>query len=298
VRFLIESCDGYQKRGGLKNEIKDIERRKFIKTMLFGGTGLVVASYPFFIERYLVWINHYNIPVANLPSPFEGFTIVHLSDLHFGFLVPRAVIQWVVNKANTLQKDIIVCTGDYVHENNATEQIDQVWPILSQLSAPQGVYTVLGNHDHWADTERSLYWMRKSGQDLRHKAIPIERNGQCIWLGGTGDLWEDNLLIDPTFEGIPARGCKILLAHNPDTADTDFNTRIDLFISGHTHGGQVRIPFYGAPILPVNNKRYTSGYIRTDKTALFISRGIGWAYLPVRFNCPPEIAVLHLSTEK
>ena len=259
---------------------------------------MLIGSYPVFIERYLILINHYNIPVSNLPHSFEDFTIVHLSDLHYGFLVPDAVIRWVVNKANALKKDIIVCTGDYVHENNTTEQIDQVWPMLSKLSAPLGVYSVLGNHDHWADTERSLYWLQRSGQNLRHKIIPIERNGQRIWLGGTGDLWEDDLLIDPTFEGVPSQDCKILLAHNPDTADTNFDTRIDLFLSGHTHGGQVRIPFYGAPILPVNNKRYSSGYIQNDETALFISRGIGWAHLPIRFNCPPEIAVLHLVREQ
>ena len=258
---------------------------------------MLIASYPFLIERNLILVNHYKIQVSNLPISFQDFTIVHLTDLHYGLLVPEAVIKWVVNKANTLQKDVIVCTGDYVHENNATGQIDQVWPILSQLSAPLGVYSVLGNHDHWADTERSLYWLQKSGQDLRHKAIPIKRNGQQIWLGGTGDYWEDDLLIDSVFKEASSNDCKILLAHNPDTADTEFNTHIDLFLCGHTHGGQVRIPFYGAPILPVNNKSYTSGYIKTDKTALFISRGIGWAHLPIRFNCPPEIAVLHLQNK-
>ena len=282
----------------MTKEVENIERRNFIKTILFGGAGMLIASYPFLIERNLILVNHYHIPVSNLPISFQDFTIVHLTDLHYGFLVPESVIQWVVNKANTLQKDIIVCTGDYVHENNSTQQIDQVWPILSQLSAPLGVYSVLGNHDHWADTERSLYWLQRSGQNLRHKAIPLERNGNRIWLGGTGDLLEDDLLVDPIFKAAPPPDCKILLAHNPDTADTEFKTHIDLFLCGHTHGGQVRIPFYGAPILPVNNKDYSSGYIQTDKTALFISRGIGWAHLPIRFNCPPEIAVLHLQKKE
>ena len=284
-------------RDHLNQEVENIGRRKFLKTILFGGAGMLIASYPFMIERNLILINHYNIPVPNLPHSFQDFTMVHLTDLHYGFLVPEAVIRWVVKKANALPKDIIVCTGDYVHENDTTGQIDQVWPMLARLSAPLGVYSVLGNHDHWADTERSLYWLQESGQNLRHKVTPLERNGERIWLGGTGDYWEDELLIDATFQGVPKGECKILLAHNPDTTDTVFDTRIDLLISGHTHGGQVRIPFIGAPVLPVNNKNYDSGYIRTDKTALFISRGIGWAHLPVRFNCPPEIAVLHLVTE-
>ena len=134
-------------RGPLTKEVENIERRNFIKTILFGTAGMLIASYPFLIERNLILVNHYKIPVSNLPISFQDFTIVHLTDLHYGFLVPESVIQWVVNKANTLQKDIIVCTGDYVHENNTTEQIDQVWPILSQLSAPDWVYIL-----YWATT--------------------------------------------------------------------------------------------------------------------------------------------------
>ena len=212
--------------------------------------------------------------MPNLPPFFKGFTIIHLSDLHYGFLVPKLVIEAVAEKCQRPAKKYH-CVRDYVHEDNNFSQIDKVWPILSQLSAPQGVYSVLGNHDHWADTERSLYWLCRSGQDLRHKTVSIGRDGQRIWRGGTGDLWEDDVRVDRTFEGVPEQECKILLAHNPDTADTGFTTRIDLMLSGHTHGGPVRIPFIGAPVLSVNNKRYTSGYIRTDRTALFISRGIG-----------------------
>ena len=91
------------------------------------------------------------------------------------------------------------------------------------------------------------------------------------------------------------RDCRIVLAHNPDSADTDFEGRIDLMLSGHTHGGQIRIPFYGPPVLPVSNKTYSSGLkISTKQHPVFISRGIGWAIYPVRFNCFPEIPVLEL----
>ena len=101
--------------------------------------------------------------------------------------------------------------------------------------------------------------------------------------------------MDELCAGVPEDECRILLAHNPDTADTDYTTRVDLILSGHTHGGQVVLPFVGPPVLPVRNRAYGSGLVRSPRgTPVFISRGIGWAVYPVRFNCLPEIAVLEL----
>lgn len=275
-----------------------LSRRHFLKAAAgVGGLGLV-ASYPIFIERYVILTNTYRIPVPNLPEAFAGLRIVHLTDLHYGSLVPLSVIRHVVNRANRIERDLIVCTGDYVHERKAITQIDQVWPELARLDAPLGVYSVLGNHDHWADTAKSDYWLKETGQDLRHKAVSIERAGQRLWLAGTGDLWEDPSPLDPLLQDIPDTECRIVLAHNPDTADTDFSQRVDLMLCGHTHGGQVNIPFFGPPVLPVHNKTYSSGLKTSPRgMKLFISRGIGWAILPVRFNCCPEIAVLELVRE-
>ena len=100
--------------------------------------------------------------------------------------------------------------------------------------------------------------------------------------------------IDLCFSASDEGDCRILLTHNPDSIDTVFETQLSLILSGHTHGGQVSIPFYGPPVLPVNNKRYSSGLIETEKGNLFISKGIGWAIYPIRFNCYPEIAVHEL----
>ena len=274
----------------------EITRRQFLKrACLLGSIGLL-ASYPFFIERYIVLTNTYRVSVPNLPRAFSGFRIVQLSDLHYGFLVPLGLIRHVVKRANQLKPDLIVCTGDYVHERNSAAQIDQVWPVLSQLTAAYGVYSVLGNHDHWADTARSDYWLKRTRQDLRHKVVRIEREGQNLWLAGAGDMWEDHRNLDVMLSKIPDSGCRIVLAHNPDSADTAFSRRIDLMISGHTHGGQVEIPFVGTPVLPVQNKNYSSGLKRSPRgSKMFISRGIGWAICPIRFNCFPEIAVLELA---
>lgn len=279
-------------------ETTQLTRRQFLKRLsLIAAPGLV-AGYPVFIERYVILTNFYRIAVPNLPEAFSGLRIVHLTDLHYGFLVPLALIEHVVMRANRLRPDLIVCTGDYVHEKNSTTQIDAVWPVLSQLTAPMGVYSVLGNHDHWADTERSAYWLRRTGQDLRRKTVRIERGGQRLRIAGAGDLWEDRQNTDELLEAVPDTECRIVLAHNPDTADEPYSKRIDLMICGHTHGGQVDIPFIGTPVLPVRNKRYNHGIKRSPRgTRIFISRGIGWAVYPVRFNCYPEIAVLELRPE-
>ena len=272
-----------------------MNRRTFLKfTLSAGGAAVLAGSYPVFIERNIVQVNRYRIPVANLPPSFHGFTIAQLTDLHLGSLVSERFVEGIVRKTNRLEADAIVCTGDYVHKRNTLEEIEKVWPILSKLEAQHGVYSVLGNHDHWANFERSLYWLEKTGQNLRHRCNPIYKGKERILLGGAGDFYEDELKIDEVFSCSDEDECRILLSHNPDSVDTEFRTPLSLVLSGHTHGGQVVIPFLGPPVLPVRNKNYSSGLICTAKTQLFISRGIGWAIYPVRFNCYPEIAVLEL----
>lgn len=270
-------------------------RRKFLQLAAMAGVVGLTASYPVFIERYLVMTNHYRVPVPNLPPAFNGFTIAQLTDLHHGTLVPRGFIEYIVTRTNRLGADMIVCTGDYVHGRNSSKEIDSVWPVLANLSAPYGVFSVLGNHDHWADTNRSLYWLNRTGQNLRAGLQEIAKDDQRIWLAGAGDLWEDNFQLNGLLGNIPEEDCRIVLAHNPDTADIDNNGRVDLFVAGHTHGGQISIPYIGPPVLPVQNKNYASGLVYSQKQErVFISRGIGWAIYPVRLNCFPEIAVLHL----
>ncbi len=248
-----------------------------------------------FTERYMVRVNRYRIPIPNLPPQFHGFTIVHLTDLHYG-LVSKPFVHDVVNTANALKGDVIVCTGDFVHHRNTDREINGVWPVLSQLRARSGVYSVLGNHDHWASADHSFDWLQRTGQNLRHKTRSFQREGKRLWIAGGGDLWSDHRGFDHILRNVPREDCRIVLAHNPDSADTNFSGRIDLMICGHTHGGQVYIPFYGTPpFMPVRNKNYNFG-LKTSKKGLplFISRGVGWGDFPIRLNCPPEIAVLEL----
>ena len=271
-----------------------MKRRRFLKSTLYSSAFALVGFYPIFIERRKVLVNRYKIPIADLPPSFNGFTLAHLTDIHLGSFVSKSFVEEIVHNTNALRPDAIVCTGDYVIGNDTTEEIDSVWPIMSKLKAKHGVYSVLGNHDHHADFNRSLYWLEKSGQDIRHKCKPIYKGKERIILGGSGDYWYDRLDIDRTFSCSDEKDCRILLSHNPDAIDTQFDTPLSLVLSGHTHGGQVVIPFFGPPILPVKNKKYSSGLITTAKTKLFISKGVGCSGLPVRFNCYPEIAVLEL----
>ncbi|MFM8322645.1 MAG: metallophosphoesterase, partial [Chloroflexota bacterium] len=253
-----------------------LTRRDFLKLGgLLAGASLLAGSYPTVIERYWIETNSYRVAVPRLPPAFEGLKILQLSDLHYGPYMPLELFEWLVRRANALEKDIIVLTGDYVHRSTTPHPEDEIWGVLSKLQAPGGVYAVLGNHDHWGNLRRAMYWMERSGFNLRHRALALQRGGERLWLGGTGDLWEDQQTIDAIFAGAPPAECKIVLAHNPDSADQPYSSWIDLMISGHTHGGQVRLPLLGAPYLPVQNKRYTSGLIDGKRFPIFISRGIG-----------------------
>jgi predicted MPP superfamily phosphohydrolase len=294
MRHIVENFDEKWSTCD-RNAVMNLSRRQFLKRSLQVGSIGLLASYPLLIERMTVLTNEYRIVVPNLPAAFSGFRIVHLSDIHHGRLMPLSLIQGVIDRANRLKPDLIACTGDYVYRKSGIADIDAVWQALSRLSAPHGVWSVLGNHDHWSNTARADYWLKKNGQDLRHKVVRIERSGQSLWLAGAGDLMADHRNLDQVLAKIPENNCRIVLAHNPDTADSSYSRRIDLILAGHTHGGQVRIPFVGSPYLPVRNKKYDGGIVTTTRgSQMFISRGIGWSILPVRFNCYPEIAVLEL----
>jgi predicted MPP superfamily phosphohydrolase len=192
-----------------------------------------------------------------------------------------------------------VTTGDNVLGRDVPERVDEAWSLLGGLRAPLGVFSVLGNCDHWAGAERSLLRLRESGQDVRGRAVAIEKSGQRLWIAGAGDLLEDHLPLDQVLAEVPEGDCRIVLAHNPDTADTEFTARIDLMLAGHTHGGQVELPLIGIPMLPVKNKTYSYGLKTTPKGfPVFISKGIGWGIFPGRLNCFPEIPILELVPAK
>ncbi len=266
-----------------------ISRKQFL--------ALAAASlYPLVIERYWIATNEYTIEFNTLPEEFDGFRIAFLSDIHLGLFMPGRWVDAIVSRANALGVDAIILGGDYVHARNTASELLDVWPRLKRLHAPHGVYAVNGNHDHWADHELSLQLLEESGFSVRHKAATISRGTARLAVAGVGDLWEDQFHLDETIGHLPESVFRIVVAHNPDSVDLHHSSRVDLFLSGHTHGGQVRIPFLNwSPVLPVKNKDYDCGLKKNAAgEKLFISKGLGWAIIPVRFCARPEIAVITL----
>lgn len=272
-----------------------LNRRRFIQTgIIAAGGAILLGTYSVFIERYHLQINHYRIDLPRLPEAFERFRILQLADLHYGPYQRWSYIEKALEKATGIQCDLIALTGDYMHKTHDPKKVRQMWKALNQLKAPGGVFNVLGNHDHWAGHELAMELLETSGQSLRKKTTTLTLGNDRMHIGGAGDLWEDHFEIAPVFKNVPDEEFRILLAHNPDSVDTIEGPPMDLILSGHTHGGQIVLPFIGALKLPVKNKTYNQGLIPTKNGPVFISRGIGTAILPIRFNCPPEIAILEL----
>ncbi len=270
-------------------------RRECLKRLGFSSAGLLLAGYPVMIEPCLLEINHYKIPLPNLPPAFEGFRILQITDTHLGNITPAWFIQSVIQTANRIPCDLMVFTGDAVQSDHSAEYLQTIWSLLGELQAPLGVFAVFGNHDHWIGFDQSLHWAGKMGLSLRHQGKRLTRQNQHLWLGGLGDCWEDSPGDELCFANADAKDCKIALAHNPDTADLPLSVPIDLFISGHTHGGQVNLPFLREMAAPINNKAYLHGLVKTPSSQVFISRGIGCTGIPLRFRCTPEIAILTLT---
>jgi predicted MPP superfamily phosphohydrolase len=276
----------------------DTTRSRLLTRRRFLGGGAVAAglfaTHVTVFERLRLELNHYRVPVRDLPRSLEGTRVLQVSDIHHGPLMGRGVVEKVLERAAAVPCEAVALTGDYVHGDDSRRSLEWVLPQLGRLRAPLGVHAVLGNHDHYADAARAKEMLGNLGISLVHAKHAIERDDGRLWIAGTGDLWEDRLSIDPVLRDVPAREPRIVLAHNPDTADRDWKARVDLMLSGHTHGGQIDLPLVGPPVLPVENKRYARGLIDTPRTRLFVSKGIGWTVAPVRFRCAPELALLEL----
>jgi len=226
-----------------------------------------------------------------------------VSDTHYGPFVSLSYLRSVIQQANALSADLIVLTGDYVHRT--PKAIGPGVGVLKQLQARLGVVGVLGNHDHWegaqavreafAQADIPLMDNRRCylGRDFLR---PDADAGEVIGIGGVGDLWEDEVRFDQALGGMPQSVPRIVLAHNPDTAERippEF--RVDLMLSGHTHGGQISIPGYGPPVVPsAYGQRYAGGWCAGPRCPVIVSRGVGMAILPVRFGVPPEIGEITL----
>jgi predicted MPP superfamily phosphohydrolase len=273
-------------------------RRKFLRlamcTMAGSSlTALGVTLHSTKVEPWQIKLERIRVPIPSLPPAFDGYRIVQLTDLHLTAEESRLAISRAIHIALGCSPDLLVLTGDYV-----TGYLDAptLYAELRQLTASDGVWATLGNHDHWVDAQGVRQVLDGAGiRELRNASTPLTRDGQTIWLAGVDDIWEQQHDLAKALANVPPGGTAILLAHEPDYADQVYPTgRIVLQLSGHSHGGQVRIPGYGAPILPYLARKYPYGLRRLDKMWLYTSRGVGYLQ-PVRLNCRPEVTEVTLT---
>jgi len=239
------------------------------------------------ITRADIWLHRLN-------PAYDGLKIVHLTDLHHSLFTPLEEIQNAVHMANRLRPDLVALTGDYV-----TLSRDYIWPLaeaLGKLRARLGIFAVLGNHDFQVDPEEVTRSLRAQGiRVLRNAHWALRTRSAVLWVVGVDDLWWQADDLGVALHAVPARETRILLCHNPLGIRAASEHNIDLVLSGHTHGGQVRLPVvgsvYGRSRL---GERFVEGWNRLKSTQIYISRGIGKVLVPLRVGCPPEIACLRL----
>ena len=264
--------------------------KKIFLSLVYIGAILLIYT---FIEPFWFRVNTIQMYDDDIPRSFKDFRIVFISDIHHGRMFPRERIQNVVQKINVLKPDIVFLGGDYIQ--GGTAFIKSCFKELSQIEARHGVYGVLGNHDHWGSAKLVRREMKRNNiVCLDNKGLWIEEGKDRIKIGGVGDLWEDNQRVEPTIFDVKKSDYAILLSHNPDFAEYLVTNKIDIMLSGHTHGGQINIFGLYAPVIPSRfGQKYCRGIVDVGNTQVFITTGIG-SFVPLRFFARPEIMVLVL----
>lgn len=254
--------------------------------------NLSQAARSAFIEPFMLTVEHHPIYLRRLPKAFEGFRIVHLSDVHHSPFTSREQIERAVDTANRLQPDIIALTGDYIsHERQFAAPCAE---LLGRLRARHGVFAVLGNHDHWTDAALITDLFRAEGITvLVNQGMRFEQGGEAFWLAGVDDTMVGLEDLPLALAGSLDDEMKLLLAHNPIILRRAARAGVDLVLSGHTHGGQVTLrserSASGRP-----RRRLLRGLGSQGETQIYVTRGLGTVVLPVRYGCPPEVSVLEL----
>jgi predicted MPP superfamily phosphohydrolase len=268
------------------------------------------AGYSYCYELRNVEVTRRSIGIRDLSAPLDGLRIVQLSDIHHGPWTSLNYVRDVVRQANALRPDLVVLTGDYVHQSDA--YIEPVVREMAELRGRLGVVATLGNHDWWEDEARTLRaFARTSVRMLDNDRLFVTGDGtletsvgradaaHALCLAGVGDLWEGSPDYARALDGVPPGMPRVLLSHNPDVAEEPpllrFAPRVDLMLSGHTHGGQVSLPGVGTLVTPSKyGNRYAAGLVQGPLGPVYVNRGIGTTIMPIRLGVRPEIAVIEL----
>lgn len=273
-----------------------------------GSLGRATLVDPWWLE-----IRPYDIEITDLPPRLDGLRIAHISDTHLGARIPASFLRDVIARAVALKPDLALLTGDYIHSGRRF--IRPAAAVFEPLVGVCPAVAVLGNHDWYGDAPAMRSALESLGiavidndrvfLDAATRAVmPHHHAGHALCLAGVGDLMEDTIDLRRALRDVPPDMPRLLLAHNPDTAEHPDITgrrapstapRIDLMLSGHTHGGQVRLPLIGTPIVPSDyGQKYAGGLVRGPACPVLVSRGIGMSLLPVRLGVPPEIPIITL----
>lgn len=275
-------------------------RRSFIKLSAAAAGSLVLYSGE--IARHDLTIEERSVRLDRLPDAFRGMRIVQVSDFHYDVFTEPFFLRDMVRRVNQLRPDMVLLTGDFITQVHYFHSMPRrVMPkcaaILSELECPLR-YASLGNHDAGIGAQYVIGPLEEYGIPvLRNQSIPLEREGQRLWLAGVGSACEHDAYPE---RAVPAASIRdgepvILMAHEPDILPTVARYNVDLMLSGHTHGGQVRVPFLPPLVLPPYGQVYVEGLFRHGPTQLYVNRGIGTVGLPFRLFCPPEITVFTLA---
>jgi predicted MPP superfamily phosphohydrolase len=235
------------------------------------------------------------VPVKNLPEPLEGTTIVQLTDLHLHPFTQIEHIKRAVYLANSLKPDLTVLTGDYVW-HDATD-IFELAPVLAQLNARYGVFSILGNHEHKTNPALITESLEKVGIPVfKNQSVDLQIGLSTLYLAGIDDGWLGQPDIKQTMDAHRGNTPVVLMAHEPDMIDWYADdTRINLQLSGHTHGGQIQSIAKKPLVRPYLGRKYIQGLHRVNKSWVYTSRGIGTTGIPLRRNCAPEVTHITLA---
>ena len=273
----------------------NLTRRQFLQGVaaagLLGMSG--TAAYASLFEIHDYELTETEIFIRELPASFENFRIVQVSDVHHSSLVSLGEVRRVVELAGRARGDMVVLTGDYTTARRG--YIEPCAEALGTLTAPAGVWAVLGNHDHYNDAEltrRAL--VRHRINVLDNANTLVTRGGDALQLAGIDDWSWGSADLARTLSGLDRKRPTLLLSHEPQVFDQPEIRGLSLILSGHTHGGQVSLPFIGAPARFLEEFKYLRGRYERAGTQLYVSRGTGVVGLPIRFGARPEIAVLRL----
>ena len=258
-------------------------------------TSATGGLYATWLEPQWIVVESVELRLKRLPPALDGFRLAQLTDLHYD-TTPGEALTAAVDAANQLNADLIVMTGDYL--SRSLDHFDVCAREVGRLRARHGVIGTLGNHDWWVDAPVSNKALEAQGVSiLINQSVPIERDGARLWIVGVDSVWEGHDDIEWALRGVPSDEAKVLLVHEPDFADVAEQYPIDLQLSGHTHGGQVRLPFVGALTLPRHGRKYPMGLRRVGSMYEYTSRGVGVVRPAVRFNCRPEVTQITLRAE-